>query len=1398
MLRLSLTLLMAVVLAVLVTEVMAAPAAVTVTPLPLRVAVFSPEGDRDLEMMITVALMSAHGADGSDTPLHVLERRQLDMLLGERSRQHAFATPQAAVRAGHLVRADVMLSLRRMASSGALLIETVDPQTGRILGHAEAASIAPEEVAATVRRLLATAPPAPRKPSIAVTDFDGNGFRGAAALRETLREAGFAVLDRAIIEHAVAETALARAGMVGSPSASVSGEAASSAAAASVEPALLGADYLVRGRLHDGNGRRLTLQVLGTAAGSLVAAHEFAADATPDKLAAWLATVLPEPPRRRLVPEPLVQVEALAPLYEGIARFRDGDIRSALRSFWRAQELDDKFQEALEWEARCYDALGLPRLAAALRRYSRECLVGRGISVPSRNVPVDGITFLGIQGATPALEMQAVNALIDSAPGRIVLPDHLSAYRHEYDALAGGVTAPSAAGWTRAPGFLTRWSLRASFADDAGGNDDLRWTLFDTLTGRIAATARSTGPEDFPSAVLLADAEPASDRAVSAAIPFGPRDAAALRRDIVSSIEPVANLAIVELLASDPTSPDLWGRRFKRGGDERGGIAGFLNFALHEHLLTVLPDDNPQRPWLELAQLEMFLPYEQRGLFFSGEMRDPLRLLRDFIARHPGADDAPGALARYMLLYETIAITSSADLVRLSREAEHCAFQAAESEEGKKHSRQFTYLKGMARHLRILAEVAADNSAFTASLEELPGDPDPVRTRPELRPDGALWFSQTSWWFANEWRFVAAPRKLWRQEAIAALHILGRRTNTMKVPSAWIEESPDSITLLNYAIKSLHEVDHGFGTPFAHPFDMDAERAAYLRTVDYCERGLLDWLGRASDAMSLKALHLWSSRCIWYLSRYAFADSLSDARALQIKQNLIGAIDRAKLRLGDNNPYVSTASLQAIPRRMPVEIWSVWRDTPDHPVDFDDLVDREAAAAGKSFAGDNSPAAETAWWRLMGQWEIQRLRPEKQAELAMRHAEAMRRIFPDSDAAAGALGPREAAFIHNYAFILYLGRRYADAEPWFRMVADLPENDLMRTHTARELRESARVYLAACLVPMGREDEALRLARACVEIPEPPDRPPYRLLGSVSPRSGNLSFDGAGPLKSAALRLMRDLRLAAAASTLPENIRAFLVPIKDGNGARSMFFLRIPPDADEAAAASRPVLVLVPSLWHGGEEYMEDANSWARYADRQGMFLLVPEFNWASGEGSGGLRFWYHDAQNWSGEALLTALGQVAREHPAASTGRVLLHGYGGGGQFVQCFVRWAPERTQAVSIHSAGNRRWLDGMPRMKPFSALRDIPMLLTCGERDDRRDDDRLDVMIQYATAALGGGVDVTWKVLPETGHTPTGEMETLAQEFLAGAARTPRPPAAAETSLVGLPERSRLHPEEGGIR
>ena len=166
----------------------------------LRVAVFSPDGDRETEDLCIVTVSAMPG-------VQVVERRELNKLLDEQTLRRALGSLQTRAYAGQLSGADVVLSVRK--TDQGILAEVVDVATGVIIGRSgpSEASV----LAGQVRSLLAAAPVELKGSRVAVADFAGDGFRSAVELRESLRAEGFTLLDRAVIEHAVAETALGRA-----------------------------------------------------------------------------------------------------------------------------------------------------------------------------------------------------------------------------------------------------------------------------------------------------------------------------------------------------------------------------------------------------------------------------------------------------------------------------------------------------------------------------------------------------------------------------------------------------------------------------------------------------------------------------------------------------------------------------------------------------------------------------------------------------------------------------------------------------------------------------------------------------------------------------------------------------------------------------------------------------------------------------------------------------------------------------------------------------------------------------------------------------------------------------------------------------------------------------------
>ena len=1058
-----------------------------------------------------------------------------------------------------------------------------------------------------------------------------------------------------------------------------------------------------------------------------------------------------------------MQIEALVPLYQGIRHFRDGDLSSALASFWKAEKMDDKFVEAIEWEARCYDALKLPTFADAVRRYARECLVGRGVSVPSCNIPTDGITFLGIQGEedSPLKQMKAVDALVSIAPGKIVLPDELAAYRNEYDSIVGG----SDKAWLSAPGFLTRWSLRASPKQGEEGN--LEWTLFDTLTGTIKSR-KTTTPDVKDWNRSLANLSSFSDLSGN-----GTNEATLPRAsspqswslDSVTDDEEKSNLELLRTLAINPADPALIGKKLE--GMDRNNQPkkkyfnrkysleeNFLNYALKETVRKALPANDPYRAWLELDKIASFMKYDPAGLLYSGENMDPIEGLRKFVEAHP--DDAPGAFAKYMILIETMDTMDPQERIK----ACHATVDALAKANVQGTFDESRRLLDCARHLETLSRIAAGE---TEVISGLPGAPFPLAVAPKItigdEKIGVQWRLEER--KCDEWVKIPVPKDQWKQEAIAAIHIIGGSSHGARIPPAWLDEAPDSLILLSFSEKAVHEVATPFGLPDKSPIDAKADRENYRKTLDYFLRNIPQRLKNVTKGSELMFLAQKTDQFVKHLSYYVYSSEITDQEFFTIQKKLYQDVVAAAEKIGENPVNYTDDYWPEMPRWVSPLIWNAWQNPKAFIGSYEKLSEREISAGSLSF--QDSPTQKAEWWSFMS--SDHGLSPDKNAEFALRHLGKMNELYhPDDLKLAPLLGEREAAFLFNYGSILFYGRYYKEAVPWFALVSAIPDGPLMSTKQSREIRQNASLYKARCLLREGRLNEALTLASASVATASA-QAPPMRYITHVWPSGMGLRFEYDGLLNTVGMRLVRDIRLLSSSKDLPDNLKVFQIPLQGapGNSDMATFFLRLPSGKIDISGSKMPLLVISPSTNHSGAEYLLDSNEWARFADEYGVGLLVPEFEFGNERPGGASES--QQAAFWSGKTLLEAVKWVSDRYPV-DPDRLMIHGYGGGATFASGFVRWAPERCSAVSLSSWGNMdTYSDGCIGMKPFCEIKSVPLLVTCGQRDDARFGifNRRIVAERYAAEAKAAGADVEWKVLPETGHVPTHEMEKTVEDF-----------------------------------
>ena len=1337
--------------------------------------------------------------------VEVLDRAQVDLVLREGSLNALSQDATRRTRLGRLLALDYLVNLRRAADDGASpwVLEAVNAQTGALAGSVTvSAAPGPELERAATRFVQATLlgktvvkPDGVGSRRVAVLDFTlaedvrsvhaaAVGLRLSAEMRGDLNQLGdVLVLDRSLCQQVAREHQYLNAGLAAPPDARLP---------------MLGADCLVAGELRHASGGgalELALTALDTKEGRPLGARSFPlaegdAAPLPDAARAWLGSLLHvgRAGTKRTY-QSSIQVEALEPFYRGIAQFQAGRYLEATGEFQRAYILNDKFGDAMLWEARCYDALGLQPLANGERRFVANELVGHGYASTGVSRPEEAVTFLGLTGNADAvdraaenkIEMLAIDLLSGAGGGpRLQLASHLARFRDEYDALVG---TPDASGlrWSDAPGFLTGISLYGEILPpDARDRRQISWQVVDTLSGQVRARAETlldatpAGWSDALRPALTAlwkpyAPAPGAEASPAPRLPADLPDVRELAAQVASREGIAANMSILGLLLRDPGSPLLLTHHLSKGGGGQN-LEGFLQFAVRDDLLARLSANAPARPWLELERIDKFLPCDGTGPELSGDYTlDAHAELARFAAAHP--DDAVGCLAEYQVLYDQLGSLDPADLAdRLGR------LETRLARYGEDDFFQYQLLPAMARALRVTAQIATGKHPELSLPTDIYAHVLHVRfgdKRFTTRDSGKPGIDQVRGWRTMEWGDTPESVRDPVQEARASLAILGRGDARERVPARWLRDYPDSGVITAFAISSLHEANWSRGRPILYEFDAAAERSHYRDLVAYCYRNLCERVDGARTAHELRYWERWVHDFTRSLCDWGYLDTVPDAEFEAMRAALAERVRSSGERYGVAKSY----------RRSSLEIdWRQFVRRPAAPVSsFESLwgppatfYDRDALLARIAEAGPRSwrysPLTNRTWTEEVHDWRLtETITDTELAALYLPYLPRLAECFPGPD-----LSFKEMAFLFDFGYTLMCGGKLAEAEEVFARILDVPEGDLNRFASARELRANAA--LAQCLVSRAsnRKAEALGFAQQALTLTE---ERPFRILGRLNADRSNLQpghDPDSGDGRALALRLSDELRGDAQTAGLPPQVRATVVRTPDLANAEVTYYYRVPASYRPGQGQPCPLLVLVPSLNQDALDYCLDTNAWARWADEQGIFLVVPKFlqayNWGTGSE---FTAEFHDVQVWSGQATLQAVENIRAAGYRVATERLLLHGFGGGSQFVDRFARWAPERCAALSLHSAGRWTWCDWTPGLKSLACLRGVPCLATTGERDATR----RDAAVQWVTLARGAGLPVTWKELPGVGHYPTPEMEEMSRAFLAGHAHDAPPPAPA---------------------
>jgi hypothetical protein len=1298
---------------------------------PLRVAVVSSSVDQSDRVAAALS---------RDKGLVVVERTQLDSLLTEDALDQAVAAEGTRARLGRLLGVDIFLYLRPLPASGNWQLEAIHAPTGKLLRSnttADADSL-PGAAHDILRNL--DIPQMSNLPKVAVSDFQVPAFAGppelgdtgiklADALRIRLAENGVDVLDRLAVMHIQDEQVLSEQGFIET---------------SHTLPPMLGADFLIGGQC---SGNALRLSILAARTGKVLSERAFSSStgAFPvisEDVMKWVLTnVAGKAATQSYVWTPSVQVEALDPFYRGIDLFHQGKKFEATAEFEKAYLMNDKFAEAYLWEARCFDAVGLQPLAEAERRFVVKTLVGRGISLSVRAIPADGITFLGVNGDDAdqplcrKLEMLLTDAVADGSH-RILLPRSLATFRDEYDTLVGvrnsrGVT------WDEAPGFLTGNTLSGSLRY-ANGRPELDLGIDDTVSGKRINTVTLGLPSDsslwkqtidtaIPS--LFSGEEQGSASGAAAAREQLPNTAA-----IKALIPKEGNVAILKLAVKDPSAlASDWHGLSKPVWD----LTEFLNFALGEYLLTKIPQNHFARPWIELQHITLYLPYSMQGFFYSSRIRDPYAELQGFIQAHP--DDLPGAIAEYILLWDTM---GHIPYPELEQRFAHLSDWIARTRKGSV-VQNIDYMAGMPDHLRELAIIAQDDPRRRIPL---PTANFPTRIIPEFQDGSRVTLSRNfHWWHASEWEhFNVSPADA-VDEARAAIAFLGRGNDGFHVNPNWIRSFPYSHALTAFAMESIRTADAGGMEPMDFPFQADKEKQAFTDIVDYVFGEIHRQIGQITSPDELSQIQCYEIRR--FLTDLNHAPGMAvvpDARWQLFHDTFVKDVDAAEERMGHPQS------------RGYDRIWLDWRDItrqitpfldPDNwqycqaeIYDWKYLHDEVSAAVANS---PDTPLLDSPWWRLMQRYEFKTQTRSMRAAMFKEEMPKLLREYPEDED----LAPSELGLYFTFGYTLLHGGDYPEAEALLHRVYDAPPNDLTRTGAGRQLHINAAFQLAAIAIHAGREAEAARLLREVLEA-----RPLMAVMTDESWTAGELE-----PVQTYAMRLLMELREKELGMDSEGPIHQVQVRVENYFPGAVRYYYRVPPHPDPGHPI--PVLYLVPPNAQDAPEYCRDDNTWARFADAHGIVLIVPSFldmMWSRSE----------MPQEWSGHALLLALAEIRKQYPI-DTGKLLLHGYGYGGGVVQRFAMWRPDMCLAVSVNSAIN--WAGEKPpkALHPFRDLTQVPFLVTCGEEEDARDRNILEGGMEFSTAIRGAGVPAIWRAWPHVGHEFSPQMEALAQAFLADA-------------------------------
>jgi len=1297
---------------------------------PLRVAVFAPE-DSD-----AAALVAAEVSKLPD--VEVVERGQIKLLLGEQGLGDASRERLAL---GRILAADFLLLVEPKQNAFAWIDATTGEELARIRKNSEK-ELAQSAVALVGKGRAATS----ANPFTAAVWDDSATKLAGDGIRDWLHARGVRVLDRELAHDVLDERTSIERGLreklpnlPAFPGAKL---------LLKIQPAAEG--FRIEALASDGT--LLGLSPIWNGGGLSSEVQSFLVPMLADFLRPAAASSF----RQRL------NIEALQPFYKGVSLYESGKPLEATAEFQRAYEINNLFAAAYLWEARCYEAAGLPEFAAAIRRWLETGFAGRGVAAGADASPRDGVTFLGVNAgeekassAATRLSMAAIDVL--SGPG-LLLPESLGTIRDEYDLLSA-TTHTEGARWETSSGFVSRFTLRGRLHGDS-----CEWVLSDSLSGKVLASRLQKLPPD-PSCwaedlreFLPTFSQSASNVAASSPFPVLslPSKAVALASVNTARGSADKNVALLQLLLIDPTDSVVIGGRIINGSDEKDGLDNYMAHAKRDVLLRLMPKAHPMRPWIELDRIQTFMPWTATGPHVSGEAHDSQADLMAFSqanANHPA-----GILARFFWLYDAQAKLPPAEVAT----------------EASALSRRLAAARDLPNSTTLSSMCDAISWAGSASARESgmqPGKNDvvPQRFIMEINERGEVQTRRNDRWRVSEFReFTLSPDEV-RNEAGVALAIQGRGDSKTRVDPAWMDRFPHSISLASYiAWYGIHELLYPDGRPFFLDGDSNSMRRHWKRMVDYSVDAFEYWLGKVRTPGEFDSVDCSLMFLLPALNETAFR--LSDKEYESIHARLLAASAAAAARVGVSNKAHGT--------RYPYMI--DWRQLTREEADkqssdsttsgpwlyLDIPAFSEAIHKAAAEAFDQEKPVFRNWWKLMNQGLHHSMSyREIASKFVTPHLSQIRSLY-----GKGSLSDDERAMLLDVGIVLMWGWQFPEAEKIFSIVADAPSAVTSNERISGALRASALLHLARLHVQAKNQPAAIETLNRCLKLS---DGLNVRHIQRCEPNFQDWITHSPGQranIRSLAMRMLDELRFDPSQAVFPSRCGVVRIETQQLENPTVTIFYRLPPPS----TVPPRVLVILPPFNEGVAGLCDDTQPWARFADTHHLALVVPQFFQVN-------TCWkidhpcspYHFPNIWAGQVLFDGIQEIGKLQKL-DAGKLIFHGVGAGAQFASRFARWKPDRTGALSLHSAGGYSWAEHESGIQANSALKGLPILLTVGERDDFGSDnwdDRAGTEI-YNAILKGAGACVDFHVLDSSRHRAAYDLQELSEKFIASQLPAPK--------------------------